>query len=121
VTTDADDLKLFRCPALITIKAISGKWKTRILWLLREQSCHFGELRRLLPGISAKVLSEQLKQLEVDGLITARDEARLGIIYSIYDYSDYGRSLIPVLDGLGEWGFVHEKRRAAKIVKSTDA
>lgn len=66
-----------------------------------------------MPGISAKVLSEQLKQLEEDGLIAVRDEARQGIIYSIYDYSDYGRSLIPVLDRLGEWGIVHEKRSGA--------
>jgi DNA-binding HxlR family transcriptional regulator len=107
-----DDLKLFHCPALTAIKVISGKWKTRILWLLRDGAVHFADLRRTLPGVSAKVLDEQLSQLEADGLITRRREVRAGNTFVFYDYSAYGRSLIPALDVLGNWGLAHAGRDA---------
>ncbi len=105
-----DDAKLLHCPALVTIRVISGKWKTRILWVLRERSHHFGELRRVLPGVSAKVLTDHLRALEEDGIITVQREDRSGVRHSVYDFSDYGRSLIPVLDALGTWGISHEGR-----------
>lgn len=108
--TDQQD-KLLDCPVLVVIKAISGKWKTRILWLLRDRPYHFGELRKTLPGVSAKVLDEQLKQLEQDGLIARREELRGGLTYVIYSYSDYGRSLVPLLDDLGSWGAAHHRRQ----------
>ena len=108
-----EDGKLLDCPVLAAIKVISGKWKTRILWLLRERPCHFGELRKTLPGVSAKVLEEQLRQLERDGLISRREEMQGGLKFVFYSYSDYGRSLIPVLNDLGQWGSEHQQRRAA--------
>jgi DNA-binding HxlR family transcriptional regulator len=110
VTTPDADPKLFHCPALVGIKAISGKWKTRILWLLRARPHHFGEMRALLPGVSAKVLSEQLSQLGADGLIASQEVMRGGVGYSLYDYTQYGRTLIPVLDLLGGWGESHGRR-----------
>ncbi len=62
---------------------ISGKWKTRILWLLRERPVHFGELRKTLRGVSAKVPDEQLQQLEVDGLITRREAFQGGVRFRL--------------------------------------
>jgi DNA-binding HxlR family transcriptional regulator len=109
VTTYERDDKLFHCPALTTIKLISGKWKTRILWLLRERSHSFNELRRVLPGVSAKVLAEQIAQLEDGGLVYKRKVERDGQTYSDIGYTSYGLSLVPVLDGLGEWGLVHQR------------
>lgn len=106
--------KLFDCPALVAIRVISGKWKTRILWLLRDRPRHFGELRMTLPGVSAKVLDEQLAQLEADGLVTRRPQMQGAVRFVLYAYSDYGRGLIPVLDGLGNWGDAHAGRRAAQ-------
>jgi DNA-binding HxlR family transcriptional regulator len=117
VMTDMRDLKLQHCPALIAIKAISGKWKTRILWLLRERPHHFGELKVLLAGVSAKVLSEQLKQLVNDGLVVSEETKRVGILFIMYDYTEYGRTLIPILDHLGLWGISHEDRQRSKIVR----
>ncbi len=102
------DDKLFHCPALTAIKLISGKWKTRILWLLRDRPMHFGELRKTLPGVSAKVLDQQLCQLEADRLIARREDIRGGVRFVTYAYTDYGRGLIPVLDGLGDWGIDHD-------------
>lgn len=102
------DPKLLHCPALVTIRLISGKWKTRILWLLRSGPMQFGALRRELPGVSGKVLTDHLRALEVGGLIS-REAAKDGkIALAFYDFTPYGRTLIPALDALGDWGLVHE-------------
>jgi Predicted transcriptional regulators len=104
------DEKMLHCPALVTIRLISGKWKTRILWALRSGPVPFNTLQRQLPGISAKMLTEHLRQLEADGLVT-RTGAWAGKVQTVsYAYSDYGRTLIPVLDALGDWGLAHEDR-----------
>jgi DNA-binding HxlR family transcriptional regulator len=114
VTTVFDDQKLLHCPALVAIKAISGKWKTRVLWILRERPHHFGEMKALLSGVSAKVLSEQLRQLAEDGLVGSKEAKRSGVLYMLYDYTAYGRTLIPVLDYLGAWGVDHEDHSRGK-------
>ncbi len=108
MTTSGTDPKLFHCPALTAIQVISGKWKTRILWLLRDRPHHFGEMRRVLPGISAKVLSEQIRQLEEAGVVSRQETLRDGVTFVDYAFSDYGRTLIPALDALGDWGLGHE-------------
>lgn len=105
-----DAWKLAHCPALATLKLISGKWKTRILWVLRPGPMGFGELRRSLKGASPKMLTEHLRQLEADGLIYRTVETRGEVRLSRYGYTPYGTSLIPVLDALGGWGLEHEKR-----------
>ena len=109
VATDEREDKLFHCHALTTIKLISGKWKTRILWLLRERAHSFNELRRTLPGVSGIVLAEQIAQLEDAGLVCKRKVERDGLTYSDIAYTTYGLSLLPVLDGLGEWGLKHRR------------
>lgn len=107
MVSTVSDRKMLDCPALVTIQLVSGKWKTRILWHLRTGPAGFGELKRALPGISPKVLTEHLDALLSDGLLT-RSQIREGnVVHSAYDYSDYGRTLIPVLDALGNWGLSH--------------
>jgi len=98
------------CPALVTIQLVSGKWKTRILWHLRNGSAGFGELKRALPGISPKVLTDHLDALVSDGLLTRAQKQQANVLHSAYDYSEYGRTLIPVLDALGNWGLSHRAR-----------
>lgn len=110
VTTSDDESKLADCPALVTIRVVSGKWKTRILWLLRSDTMQFGELRRQLNGISAKMLTEHLRQLEKDDIIFHRKESLGEIKVSHYGYTNYGSTLIPVLDKIGSWGLAHEQR-----------
>ncbi|GHC47868.1 winged helix-turn-helix transcriptional regulator [Neogemmobacter tilapiae] len=107
MTSPRPDEKLLHCPALVATRVIAGKWKTRVLWLLRERPHHFGELKGRLPGVSAKVLAEQLQQLERDGLIQGQAELRGGVSFVLYDYTRYGRTLIPALDALGTWGLEH--------------
>ena len=98
--------KLADCPALAAIRTISGKWKTRILWCLRDGERHFGELRREI-GVSAKVLSEQLRALERDGLIGTTTVREGAVDRTVVAYTPYGRTLIPALDLLGAWGAHH--------------
>ncbi|MFQ6547016.1 winged helix-turn-helix transcriptional regulator [Aestuariibius sp. 2305UL40-4] len=108
VTAPTD--KLVDCPALAALSVISGKWTTRILWVLREGSCDFGALRRALGGVSAKVLTDHLKALEAEGVILRRERSEAGVVHVSYAYSDYGRTLIPALDALGQWGLTHAAR-----------
>lgn len=117
MTTQTGAWKLEQCPALITIKLISGKWKTRILWQLRSGPMQFGELRRALKGISAKMLTEHLRQLEDDGLIFHEISTRGGLQISNYSYTNYGETLIPVLDLVGNWGVSHESKSKAATKK----
>lgn len=107
VSTAGPDAKMIDCPALVTIQLVSGKWKTRILWHLRNGSAGFGDLKRALPGISPKVLTDHLDALVSDGLLSRSQKMQANVIHSVYDYSDYGRTLIPVLDALGNWGLSH--------------
>lgn len=69
----------------------------------------FGELKRELSGISAKMLTEHLRQLESDNIINHRVEKKGRVKISHYEYTEYGSSLVPVLDLIGEWGVQHDK------------
>ncbi|RYE53088.1 MAG: transcriptional regulator [Rhizobiaceae bacterium] len=116
VSAPVTDPKMFDCPALVTIQLVSGKWKTRILWHLRLGSAGFGELRRALPGISAKVLTEHLDELVGDGLVARSQNLDSNVVRSAYSYTDYGLTLIPVLDALGYWGLAHAERQEPETV-----
>jgi DNA-binding HxlR family transcriptional regulator len=101
--------KLNDCPVMDTIQAIGGKWKPRILWHLRNGAASFGELHRVVE-VSEKVLHENLRALQRDGLIS-RTPFKVGSIEFVeYDYTDYGRTLVPVLNAVGDWGVLHKAR-----------
>lgn len=98
--------KMRDCPVLATIAVMGGKWKPRILWHLRDGAARFGELRRVT-GVSEKVLHENLRALERDGLVS-RTPVKIGdVVYVEYRYTEYGLSLVPVLDAMGQWGLAH--------------
>ncbi|WP_308440279.1 winged helix-turn-helix transcriptional regulator [Streptomyces mashuensis] len=82
---------------------VGGKWKVLILWALAERSCRFGELRRLLPGVSEKVLAAQLRELEGDGVVVREvyDEVPPRVVYSL---TEAGVLLNGALAPLGVWG-----------------
>lgn len=91
------------CPVETGLELIDGRWKARILWKLYNGTLRFGELRRGLPGITEKMLAQQLKELERDQLIirTQYPEMPPRVEYSL---SAFGRSLAPVLEALKAWG-----------------
>jgi len=101
------------CPTEATLAVIGGRWKVPILWNLQDGLQRFGELNRLLPGITQKMLTQQLRELESDGLIlrTVYAEVPPRVEYSL---TDLGVSLRPVLATLTSWGEVYLRWHAAK-------
>lgn len=101
---NADELQA--CGLGAALNVISGKWKPTLIWQLHARSLRFGELRRRLPGISEKVLSEQLKELQADGIVHREefDEVPLRVEYSL---TQPGSLLNRAVHALAEWGLVH--------------
>jgi DNA-binding HxlR family transcriptional regulator len=95
--------KEYHCAMDITMDYIGGKWKTVVLWYLRKDKKRFGELRKLIPNITEKMLSLQLKDLENDGIVKRK-------IYPVvppkveYYLTDFGKTLIPMLEEIARWG-----------------
>lgn len=101
--------KLHDCPVTSTVQVIGGKWKPRILWLLRGGTSRFGDIQRAIRA-SDRMVSRSLKELEVAGIVT-RQERRVGrVVTTEYTFSRYGRTLMPVLDAMGHWGLAHTAR-----------
>ena len=97
------------CPLTAAIAATGGKWKLIIIFWLNESPRHFGELRQLLPAISQKVLAEQLRELVADEIV---DRERTGPTPAPVRYSltEYGRSLVPIVEAIRGWGRGHIAR-----------
>ena len=88
---------------------IGGKWKLRIIVALMEGNRRFNELQRLIDGISAKVLSAELKALEMNGFITRKVFTGTPVIVE-YELTDYSDTLQGVLTELSEWGAMHREK-----------
>jgi DNA-binding HxlR family transcriptional regulator len=93
----------FHCAMDVTMKYIGGKWKTVVLWYLRKDKKRFSELRRLIPNITEKMLSLQLKNLENDGIVGRKLYAEVPPKVE-YFLTDFGKSLIPTLEEIARWG-----------------
>lgn len=93
----------YGCPVELTLSAIGGKWKILILWNLRGQTLRYSELRRTLPRVTHKMLSQQLRELEADGLVHRE-------VYPVvppkveYSLTEEGARLVPVLTEMQKWG-----------------
>lgn len=93
----------FTCPVEATIQLIGGKYKAVILWHLMNQTLRYSELHRLMPRATDKMLTQQLRELEGDGLIDRK-------VYPVvppkteYSLTAFGESLAPILDEMCNWG-----------------
>lgn len=94
------------CPVRATSAVIAGKWKVEIVWYLAFGAKRFAELRELLPGISEKVLTAQLKSLEKHGVVS-RTVAAIKPPWVEYALTPAGCELIRLMDGLCAWGVQH--------------
>ncbi|MCG8471403.1 MAG: helix-turn-helix transcriptional regulator [Desulfobacterales bacterium] len=94
--------KEFRCPVEVTIDIVGGKWKCLILWHLHEGKMRFKELERIVPGVSQKMLTQQLKEMEKDELLvkTVYPEVPPRVEYEL---TLRGRSLFPLLQAMHDW------------------
>jgi DNA-binding HxlR family transcriptional regulator len=93
----------FTCPVEATIQLIGGKYKAVILWHLMNGKLRYSELHKKMPKATDKMLTQQLRELERDGLINRT-------VYPVvppkteYALTDFGRSLVPILDEMCNWG-----------------
>src|SRR4028118_552955 len=87
---------------------IGGKWKLRVIVALKDGNKRFNEMHRLIDGISAKVLSSELKDLELNGFV--RRNVFTGIPVTVeYELTEYAETLGGVLQALSEWGAKHKE------------
>lgn len=94
---------LTECPMEAALELIGGKWKSVILFRLSEGTKRFGELGRILPRTTARMLTQQLRDLERDGLVHREVYAEVPPRVE-YSLTATGRTLLPVLDALMKWG-----------------
>jgi DNA-binding HxlR family transcriptional regulator len=100
------------CPTEATVAAIGGRWKVVILWHLFGVRLRFSELRRKVAGISQKMLTEQLRELEGHGLVTRTVYAEVPPRVE-YAATPLGESLRPVLTAMADWGSAHGEKIAS--------
>ncbi|MDC0770241.1 winged helix-turn-helix transcriptional regulator [Streptomyces sp. HD] len=108
------------CGVTAAIAVIDGKWKTSLLWLLEDGPGRPAELRRRLPGLSEKVLTQALREMEADGLVHRKvyDVLPLKTVYSL---TDFGRDLAEAVAPLSEWGHRRLERMAESEGESRSA
>lgn len=101
------------------VDLFGGRWKTEILWRLEDGPCRFNQLRRLIPAVSQKMLTQQLRQLERDGLVRREHFPEIPPRVE-YSMTPLGKSLQPVFAKLGTWGRTHMSEvTAARISYET--
>ncbi len=95
--------KKYHCPLEMTIDIIGGKWKVLLLWHLNDGVLRNSELQKIFPEITPKMLFQQLKSMEEKGLVirTVYAEVPPRVEYSL---TDFGKSLLPILYKMNEWG-----------------
>lgn len=92
--------KLYSCTVSLVMDLIGGKWKTVILYHLKDSNKRYSELRNEMPSVTERTLSLQLKQLEKDGLVYRKVYGKKPPIKVIYGLTDFAKSFIPVLDAI---------------------
>jgi DNA-binding HxlR family transcriptional regulator len=99
------------CPLTAAFAAVGGKWKLTILYWLSHEEHHFSGLLRRVAPISHKVLTEQLRELEADGLV-ARESTGPVPAPVRYHLTDYGQTVLPLVESVRVWGVEHLRRRS---------
>lgn len=100
------------CALTAALAAMGGRWKLFILYRLSDGALHFAALRRSLPEMSAKVLAQQLREMQADGLVsrTSSGPVPAPVVYAL---TGHGLSLLPVAECVRRWGITHQAVHAA--------
>ncbi len=96
--------KMYHCAMDITMDYIGGKWKSVVLWYLKNKTFRFAELKKQIPDITEKMLSIQLKALEADGLIKRKVHGTKPPVRVEYSLTEFGKTLTATLDAIAKWG-----------------
>ena len=101
-------MRLSECLVRTTIDVIDGKWKPIIVNELKDGMLRFGQLQRRVPEAARKVLTEQLRELEEDEIVSRKAAAQKWQRVE-YALTPYGRTLAPVLSLMAKWGQIHRQ------------
>lgn len=113
------DKKQYNCFFQLATDMIGGKWKGMVLWALKKDVKRNGELKRLIPNISQKMLTQQLRELEEVGIVER-------IVYPVippkveYKLTKSGQNLIPILENLHDWGKEYAVENEIEIQKDAN-
>ncbi|WP_026887886.1 winged helix-turn-helix transcriptional regulator [Clostridium beijerinckii] len=95
------------CPISYTLSIVGGKWKWVLMWILSTKGTQrYGEIRKLLPNISHKILIQHLKDLEASGLVSRKEYSQVPPKVE-YSLTDKGQTLIPILELMSDWGSIN--------------
>ena len=108
---------LNECPVTITLSVIGGKWKPAILYMIDMGIDRFGQMQKRLPGISKRMLTNHLRELETDGIVHRKVFAEVPpkVIYSL---TDKGKTLEPIFVAMEEWGMYYGEELRESAVQS---
>jgi len=112
VLTDAN-----HCPVSTTLDVLGGRWKPLILFHLGQGPARFNVLRRLIPGVTQRMLTAHLRELESDGVI-ARKVLAIVPPHVEYSLTALGESLAPILNAMADWGKDQDRRREGEIAST---
>ena len=104
-----DNLKKYSCFFQLATDIIGGKWKALVLWCLKDAVKRNGELKRMIPGISQKMLTQQLRELEDSGIVQRIVYAQVPPKVE-YKLTSMGEKLMPILHDLHDWGKEYSKK-----------
>jgi DNA-binding HxlR family transcriptional regulator len=105
-----------QCPIKATVDVIGGRWKPLILFYLLDQPKRFSALRKDIPGVTAQMLTLQLRQLEADGIVARSIHAEVPVRVD-YALTPYGKTLSTLLRNMRKWGEQHLNRRYEEFAK----
>jgi DNA-binding HxlR family transcriptional regulator len=100
------------CALTAALAAIGGRWKLFVVYRLADGPLHFAALRRSLPDVSAKVLAQQLRELQADGLVS-RERSGPVPANVLYALTAHGRTVLPVAEAIRRWGMTQQALRGA--------
>ena len=98
------DGETYHCAMDVASKYLGGKWKTVVLWYLREEKKRFADLKNLIPQITDRMLSITLKQLEDDGMVDRTVYTSKPPLKVEYSLTDFGKTCLPMLTAIAHWG-----------------
>ncbi|WP_019878976.1 winged helix-turn-helix transcriptional regulator [Succinispira mobilis] len=100
------------CPVVYTLSILGGKWKWLIIYMLFEhQLLRYGELKRKLVGITHKMLSQQLKELEAEKLLNRKEYQQIPPKVE-YSLTEKGQTLLPIINSMCEWAKIYSQKES---------
>ncbi|MFC5411739.1 winged helix-turn-helix transcriptional regulator [Larkinella bovis] len=110
---DLAPFMLTKCPVTLTNLIIGGKWKPVIIHNVSRGINRFGELQRAMPGVSKKMLTQELRDLEHNGILNRKIYAEIPPRVE-YSLTDWGRATLPILQSMAHFGFAYADKLGLK-------